>query len=152
MFYEIITNQALVVPVSAWTIAQLTKMSIALLQGKGLDFRYMVSSGGMPSAHSAVVTALATTVGMTQGIGSALFGATVILAMIVMYDAAGVRQSVSQQSVVLNRIVRELRLKHSITSLEADMRELIGHTPFQVIVGAVSGLALAWLWITIAAM
>ncbi|MEE8318701.1 MAG: divergent PAP2 family protein, partial [Dehalococcoidales bacterium] len=90
MFYEIITNQALVVPVSAWTIAQLTKMSIALLQGKGLDFRYMVSSGGMPSAHSAVVTALATTVGMTQGIGSALFGATVILAMIVMYDAAGV--------------------------------------------------------------
>ncbi len=152
MFYEIITNQALVVPVSAWTIAQLTKMSIALLQGKGLDFRYMVSSGGMPSAHSAVVTALATTVGMTQGIGSALFGATVILAMIVMYDAAGVRQSVSQQSVVLNRIVRELRLRHSITSLEADMRELIGHTPFQVIVGAVSGLALAWLWITIAAM
>lgn len=152
MFYEIITNQALVVPVSAWTIAQLTKMSIALLQGKGLDFRYMVSSGGMPSAHSAVVTALATTVGMTQGIGSALFGATVILAMIVMYDAAGVRQSVSQQSVVLNRIVRELRLRHSITSLEADMRELIGHTPFQVIIGAVSGLALAWLWITIAAM
>ena len=152
MFYEIITNQALVVPVSAWTIAQLTKMSIALLQGKGLDFRYMVSSGGMPSAHSAVVTALATTVGMTQGIGSALFGATVILAMIVMYDAAGVRQSVSQQSVVLNRIVRELRLRHSITSLEADMRELIGHTPFQVIVGAVSGFVLAWLWITIAAM
>ncbi len=152
MFYEIITNQALMVPVSAWTIAQLTKMSIALMQGKGLDFRYMVSSGGMPSAHSAVVTALATTVGMTQGIGSALFGATVILAMIVMYDAAGVRQSVSQQSVVLNRIVRELRLRHSITSLEADMRELIGHTPFQVIVGAVSGLVLAWLWITIAAM
>lgn len=152
MFYEIITNQALMIPVSAWTIAQLTKMSIALMQGKGLDFRYMVSSGGMPSAHSAVVTALATTVGMTQGIGSALFGATVILAMIVMYDAAGVRQSVSQQSVVLNRIVRELRLRHSITSLEADMRELIGHTPFQVIVGAVSGLVLAWLWITIAAM
>ena len=152
MFYEIITNQALMIPVSAWTIAQLTKMSIALMQGKGLDFRYMVSSGGMPSAHSAVVTALATTVGMTQGIGSALFGATVILAMIVMYDAAGVRQAVSQQSVVLNRIVRELRLKHSITSLEADMRELIGHTPFQVIVGAVSGLVLAWLWVTIAGM
>ncbi len=152
MFYEVITNQALVIPISAWTIAQLTKMSVALLQGKGLDFRYMVSSGGMPSAHSAVVTALATTVGMTQGIGSAVFGVTVMLALIVMYDAAGVRQSVSQQSVVLNRIVRELRLRHSITSLEADMRELIGHTPFQVIVGAVSGFALAWLWITIAAM
>lgn len=152
MFYEVITNEALVIPISAWTIAQLTKMSVALLQGKGLDFRYMVSSGGMPSAHSAVVTSLATTVGMTQGFGSAVFGITVMLALIVMYDAAGVRQSVSQQSVVLNRIVRELRLKHSITSLEADVRELLGHTPFQVIVGAVSGFALAWLWITIAAM
>ncbi len=152
MFYEVITNEALVIPISAWAIAQLTKTSMALLRGKGLDFRYLVSSGGMPSAHSALVTALATTVGMTQGFGSAIFGATVILAMIVMYDAAGVRQSVSQQSVVLNRIVRELRLRHSITSLEADMRELIGHTPFQVIIGAVSGLALAWLWITIAAM
>lgn len=152
MFYEVITNEALVIPISAWAIAQLTKTSMALLRGKGLDFRYLVSSGGMPSAHSALVTALATTVGMTQGFGSAIFGATVILAMIVMYDAAGVRQSVSQQSVVLNRIVRELRLRHSIISLEADMRELIGHTPFQVIVGAVSGFALAWLWITIAAM
>jgi hypothetical protein len=152
MFYEVITNEALVIPISAWAIAQLTKTSIALLQGKGLDFRYLVSSGGMPSAHSALVTSLATTVGMTQGFGSTVFGITVILALIVMYDAAGVRQSVSQQSVVLNRIVRELRLRHSITSLEADMRELLGHTPFQVIVGAVSGFALAWLWITIAAM
>ena len=152
MFYEVITNEALVIPISAWAIAQLTKTSIALLQGKGLDFRYLVSSGGMPSAHSALVTSLATTVGMTQGFGSAVFGIAVILAMIVMYDAAGVRQSVSQQSVVLNRIVRELRLRHSITNLEADMRELLGHTPFQVIVGAFSGFALAWLWITIAAM
>ncbi len=152
MFYEVITNEALVIPISAWAIAQLTKTSIALLQGKGLDFRYLVSSGGMPSAHSALVTSLATTVGMTQGFGSAVFGITVILALIVMYDAAGVRQSVSQQSVVLNRIVRELRLRHSITNLEADMRELLGHTPFQVIVGAFSGFALAWLWITIAAM
>ncbi|MCH8863895.1 MAG: divergent PAP2 family protein [Chloroflexi bacterium] len=152
MFYEVITNEALVIPISAWAIAQLTKTSIALLQGKGLDFRYLVSSGGMPSAHSALVTSLATTVGMTQGFGSTVFGITVILALIVMYDAAGVRQSVSQQSVVLNRIVRELRLRHSITNLEADMRELLGHTPFQVIVGAFSGFALAWLWITIAAM
>lgn len=152
MFYEVITNEALVIPISAWAIAQLTKTAIALLQGKGLDFRYLVSSGGMPSAHSALVTSLATTVGMTQGFGSTVFGITVILALIVMYDAAGVRQSVSQQSVVLNRIVRELRLRHSITNLEADMRELLGHTPFQVIVGAFSGFALAWLWITIAAM
>ncbi len=151
MLYEFITNEVLVIPVCAWALAQLTKTVVALLQGKGLDFRYLVRSGGMPSAHSAVVTALATTTAMTAGFGSAAFGVSVILALIVMYDAAGVRQSVSQQSVVLNRIVRELRLRQSLTSLEADMREFLGHTPFQVIVGAISGFALAWLWTTFAA-
>jgi len=151
MFYEIITNKVVVVPICAWAIAQLLKTSVALLQGKGLDFRYLVGSGGMPSAHSAVVTALATTIGMIQGFGSAVFGIAVILAVVVMYDAAGVRQSVSNQSVVLNRIVHELRLRQPITRLEADMRELIGHTPFQVIVGAALGIAVAWLWIIIAA-
>lgn len=148
MLYELIINEVLVIPLCAWALAQLTKTVVALLQGKGLDFRYLVRSGGMPSAHSAVVTALATTTAMTQGFGSAAFGVSVILALIVMYDAAGVRQSVSQQSVVLNRIVRELRLRQPITRLEADMREFLGHTPFQVIVGAASGFALAWLWIT----
>ncbi len=152
MFYEIITNKVLVIPLCAWAVAQLIKTFVALLQGKGLDFRYLVSSGGMPSAHSAVVTALATAVGMIQGFGSAVFGIAVILAVVVMYDAAGVRQSVSHQSVVLNHIVHELRLKHPLTSLEADIRELIGHTPFQVIVGAALGIAIAWLWITIAAI
>lgn len=151
MFYEIITNKVVVVPICAWAIAQLLKTSVALLQGKGLDFRYLVGSGGMPSAHSAVVTALATTIGMIQGFGSAVFGIAVILAVVVMYDAAGVRQSVSNQSVVLNRIVHELRLRQPITRLEADMRELLGHTPFQVIVGAALGIAVAWLWIIIAA-
>lgn len=148
MLYELIINEVLVIPLCAWALAQLTKTVVALLQGKGLDFRYLVRSGGMPSAHSAVVAALATTTAMTQGFGSAAFGVSVILALIVMYDAAGVRQSVSQQSVVLNRIVRELRLRQPITRLEADMREFLGHTPFQVIVGAASGFALAWLWIT----
>ena len=152
MLYEIITNKVLVIPICAWAIAQLTKTLVALLQGKGLDFRYFVSSGGMPSSHSAIVTALATAVGMIQGFGSAVFGITVILALVVMYDAAGVRQSVSQQSVVLNRIVRELRRGHPISAWQADLRELIGHTPFQVIVGAALGIAVAWLWITVAAM
>ena len=152
MLYEIITNKVLVIPICAWAIAQLAKTLVVLLRGKGLDLRYLVSSGGMPSAHSAVVTALATAVGMIQGFGSAVFGIAVILALVVMYDAAGVRQSVSRQSTVLNRIIHELRLRQPITRLEADLRELIGHTPFQVIVGAALGIAVAWLWITVAAM
>ena len=152
MLHEITTNMALVVPICAWAVAQLAKIFTSLLQGKGLDLRYLSGSGGMPSAHSAFVTALATSVAMIQGLGSVAFGITVILALVVMYDAAGVRQSVSQQSTVLNRVVEELRLRRPMAELGSDLRELVGHTPFQVITGAALGIAVAWLWITIAAM
>ncbi len=152
MLYEIITNKILVIPISAWAVAQMAKTLVALLRGKGLDLRYLVSSGGMPSAHSAVVTALATAVGMIQGFGSVTFGIAVILAVVVMYDAAGVRQSVSRQSAVLNRIIHEIRLRYPLTRLEADIRELIGHTPFQVIIGAALGITIAWAWITLTAL
>ena len=103
----------------------------------------------MPSSHSAVVCALATGVAMTQGLSSIAFAITAILAIVTMYDAAGVRQSVGQQSVVLNRLVQEFRLRRPIAELEHDLREFIGHTPFQVIVGAILGILIAWLWLTI---
>ena len=148
---EIFTNKVLIIPIVSWFITQLSKMFIELVRGQGLDFRYLVSSGGMPSAHSAVVTALATSVGMIYGFNSAIFGIAVILALVVMYDAAGVRQSVSKQSIVLNHIVRELREKQPhLDILKAELRELIGHTPFQVIIGASIGIGVAWLWITVA--
>jgi hypothetical protein len=107
----------------------------------------MVSSGGMPSAHSAVVSSLATSIAMIEGFQSTAFGFAVIIAMIVMYDSAGVRQSVSQQSMVLNRIVGELKLHRPLFTLEADLRELVGHTPFQVIAGSALGIAVAWVWL-----
>ena len=109
---EITTNKVLIIPIIAWFITQLVKMVLELLKGNGLDFRYLVSSGGMPSSHSAIVSALATSVGMIYGFGSAVFGIATVLALVVMYDAAGVRQSVSKQSIVLNDIVSELRDKH----------------------------------------
>ncbi|MFC1846538.1 divergent PAP2 family protein [Chloroflexota bacterium] len=149
MIIEIFTNKILIIPVCAWAFAQILKTLIALFQGKGLDFRYLFSSGGMPSSHSVIVTALATTAGMVEGFDSAGFAVAAILAFIVLYDAAGVRQAVSQQAIVLNRIVREIRLKEPLTKIEADLRELIGHTPFQVIVGASLGIIFAWLWLTI---
>ncbi len=125
------------------------KVFVILVREKRLDLRYFVTAGGMPSAHSAIVCALATALAMTQGVGSAAFSIAVVLALIVTYDAAGVRQSVSQQSVVLNRIVREFRFRRPIAEVERDLREFIGHTPFQVIVGAVLGVLVAWLWLTI---
>ena len=149
MFHDLITNWALVIPASCWLLAQTIKTVVALAQGKGLDLSTMVGSGGMPSAHSAVVTALATTLGVTQGVASAAFAIAVILALIVMYDAANIRQSVSRQSVLINRIVRELRLRQPRIAIEADLRELVGHTPFQVIIGGALGIAVSATWLAL---
>ena len=144
-------NNVVIVSVCAWALAQLIKVLIGLIRKRQIDLRYFVSSGGMPSAHSATVSALATAVAMVEGISSVAFGISVILAVIVMYDAAGVRQSVGRQSVVLNRIIAELRDRRPIAELEHNLRVFIGHTPFQVIVGSAMGIIVAWLWFTFAA-
>jgi uncharacterized protein len=152
MLFDLITNWVLIIPLCAWVIAQLIKVLIALMQGKGLDLSNFVNSGGMPSSHSAMVSALATAVGMTNGFDSTFFAISVVLASIVMYDAAGVRQSVGQQSVVLNRIILELKRRQPLVKIEADIRELMGHTPFEVVAGGALGIALAWLWLFIAGL
>jgi hypothetical protein len=152
MLHDLITNWVLIIALCAWMLAQLVKLLVALVQGKGLDLSFFISSGGMPSAHSAMVCALATAVGMKDGFGSAYFAITVILALVVTYDAAGVRQSVGQQSVVLNRIILELKRKEPMIKIEADLRELMGHTPFEVYIGAALGIGMAWLWIFLAGL
>ena len=111
------------------------KVFVILVRDKRLDLRYFVTSGGMPSAHSAIVCALATAVAMTHGIGSVTFGIAVVLALIVTYDSAGVRQSVSQQSVVLNRIVQELRFKRPIAEVERDCGSSSGIPHFRSLSG-----------------
>ena len=144
-------NNIIIASVCAWALAQFVKVLIGLIRKRQIDLRYFVSSGGMPSAHSATVSALATGVAMVEGIGSVVFGISVILAVIVMYDAAGVRQSVGRQSIILNRIIAELRDRRPIAELEHNLRVFIGHTPFQVIVGSAMGIILAWLWFTFVA-
>ncbi len=150
VLYELITNKVLIIPICSWAITQLLKVIVVLIQKKQLDLRYLVISGGMPSSHSAFVTALATAVALIEGLGSVAFGISAILALVVMYDAAGIRQSVGKQSVVLNRIIRELRLRRPMTEVERDLKEFVGHTSFQVIVGGLLGVFVAWLWLIIA--
>jgi acid phosphatase family membrane protein YuiD len=142
-------NKVILISVCAWAVAQILKVFVILIQERRLDLSYFVASGGMPSAHSAMVCALATAVAMIEGLNSVAFAITMILALIVMYDAAGVRRAVSRQSSVLNRIVKEFRIKRSRGEMERDLRELIGHTPFQVIIGAALGILIAWLWLTV---
>ena len=149
MLYEIIANKILMVSFCAWAVAQLVKVLISLVREKRLNLRYMVGSGGVLSAHSTIVCALATSVAMTMGLGSVAFGIVAILALVVMYDATVERQEVGQQSVILNRIIQELRFRRPMAELERDLREFIGHSPFQVFAGASLGIFIAWLWLTI---
>lgn len=149
--YDVITNLALVIPISAWAIAQLIKVFVVLARDKRFDWWFLVRSGGMPSAHTALVCALATAVAMMLGLNSVAFAIAAILAMVVMYDAAGVRQAVGRQSRILNRIMKELREKRPRDEVERDLREFIGHTQFQVIAGAILGILIAWVWVTISA-
>jgi uncharacterized protein len=140
-------NQVLIISVCTWAITQALKVIVILVQEKRIAWNYFITSGGMPSAHSATVCSLATSIAMTVGIGSIYFAIAAILAVIVMYDAAGVRQSVGEHSIVLNRIIKEIGAKKF--DFEKDMREIVGHTPFQVIVGAIIGILIAWIWVTI---
>ena len=149
MFIEIITNKVLILPICSWAIAQIMKVIIIFLWKKRLDLRFLVSSGGMPSSHSALVTALATSVAMIEGLGSVAFGISAIFALIVIYDAAGVRRSVGQQAKILNRIMRELRDHRPVTELGHDLREFVGHTQLQVIIGGLLGTTVAWSWLVV---
>ena len=146
---DLLTNKVLIIAACAWALAQLIKSLVDLVRARQFDFGFLVSSGGMPSSHSAMVSALATSIALTDGFGSPIFAVSAILAMVVMYDAAGVRWAVSQQASILNRIVRELRMRRPMGEVERDLRELIGHTPYQVIAGAALGIAMAWTWLTV---
>jgi len=136
----------IIISACAWAIAQLLKVIIILIQERRLAWEFLVNSGGMPSSHSSTVCALATGVGVLVGVDSVAFAISGVLAVIVMYDAAGVRQSVGQHSALLNRIVKEIRLKAKF-ELEKELREFIGHTPSQVMVGALLGICIAAIWI-----
>lgn len=141
---EILSNETLLVPIFCWAVAQISKVLYHLLAGNGLDLSLLVSAGGMPSSHSTFVCSLATAVAIREGFGSSAFAICAVLATVVMYDAAGVRRATSVQARLLNQMLDELFRGQPIS--EKHVREFIGHTPFEVIVGAALGVVLTWLW------
>ncbi|MGB5973477.1 MAG: divergent PAP2 family protein [Nodosilinea sp.] len=141
---DILDNHVLIVALIACLAAQVLKALIELVRHRKLNLRVMVGTGGMPSAHSALVTALACGVGQTLGWASPLFAATSVFSIIVMYDAAGVRQAAGKQAKVLNQIIDELFQEKPEIS-EDRLKELLGHTPFQVIVGSILGVMISYL-------
>jgi acid phosphatase family membrane protein YuiD len=142
----VIYNPYVVVPLAAWAVAQVSKFAIAAIKGK-IDFRYLYASGGMPSVHSAVVCSLAATALLVDGAASHLFGFTVIFAAIVMYDSYGVRRASGEQGMLLNMIVENLdRNRFRFDVPPPRLREILGHKPREVAVGALLGIALACLF------
>jgi hypothetical protein len=147
MIIDLLTNGALLTAAIAWAVAQITKTIIVLIKARSFQPRYLFTSGGMPSAHSAAVSALATYIAFRSGTGSVIFAVSVVFALVVMYDATDVRQSVGQQAVIINRIVEEIKLGRPMVELTGDLRELIGHTPFQVFAGAAVGIFVSAVWL-----
>ena len=129
-------NEPLLAAILAWFIAQIAKLVAQLIKTRTFELEIMLASGGMPSSHSSTVVALATVIGRIEGIGSSLFALAVIFAVIVMYDATGVRQAVGFQARLLNDYFKGIKHETPI------LNELVGHTPFQVIVGALLGLVI----------
>jgi uncharacterized protein len=138
IFHGIIQNRVIITALVGWFIAQSLKFVTVLIDKKRIDFKYFVSTGGMPSSHSAFVMSLAVAVGFDSGWDSALFGLAMAFAIVVMYDASGVRQAAGRQAEVLNIIVEDMFKTHKIA--EKRLRELLGHTPIEVMAGAALGI------------
>jgi acid phosphatase family membrane protein YuiD len=134
----------LLIPLGAFWVAQVIKIAVSSYHAKKFDHSLLFSTGGMPSSHTSTVCALATTLGLSYGVTSPVFAIAGVFAMIVMVDAMGVRQTVSNQSDVLNQIIDELFKDHP--EFDQRLREFIGHTRIEVIIGAFLGIGLAWWW------
>jgi acid phosphatase family membrane protein YuiD len=140
----IFENTILISAVTAWLVAQVLKVIINFAIHRTFDLGFLLSSGGFPSSHSATVSALALGIGKYYGWNSPIFAVAAVFAMVVMYDAAGVRRAAGKQAEVINQIVDGLY--HQMTHLSQErLKELIGHTPFEVFAGAIVGIIIG-LW------
>lgn len=137
---DLFTNPFLLTGVSSWFVAQVIKTILHCIIYKKLDFERLVGDGGMPSGHSATVASLATICGLTFGLQSVEFAITAILAIIVCHDATGVRRETGRHAEVLNELLQSLE-----TGKPVDLKELVGHTPLQVVMGILIGIGNAFL-------
>ncbi len=138
----IFRNDIIIIALITWVLNQSLKLILFYITEKKWDIRRFVGAGGMPSTHSALSVCVATTIGLKEGWDSPLFALAIVLAFIIMADAAGVRRETGKQAKVLNKMIleffKEIKLK------DRHLKELVGHTPFEVIVGAFIGIIMAW--------
>ena len=140
---EILNNRIIQGGFLAWAIAQALKVILTLIISKKFDSTRMWGSGGMPSSHSSTTCALMMMIGFSEGFDSAVFALAFAFSAIVMYDAAGVRRSTGKNAAVLNRLIDDLYKDGSFH--EEHLKELVGHTPIQVLAGAMLGIIIGTL-------
>ena len=144
---DFLNNRILIAALVAWAIAQAIKAILYTIVNREFKFERLVGSGGMPSSHAATVCALTTAVAMQFGLGSFEFAISFVLSSVVLHDARGVRQEAGKQAVTITAIVDHLLKEGKILELPNwELKELIGHTPLQVLIGSIMGICIG-LWL-----
>ena len=140
-FYEIQQNYAFWIALAAWFSAQALKILFEFLRTRKLKLSLLMASGGMPSSHSSISAAVTTAIGLEEGFGSPLFALGAIVTMVVMYDASGVRRAAGNHAKAINDLLAHL--ENSGINLDRKLKEMLGHTPVEVLAGALLGITLA---------
>ncbi len=140
---DIFRNKILMITVSAYFVAQMIKVVLGVIRERRFNFKWFIGTGGMPSSHAAGAAALAMACGLQEGFDSVFFALAVVFAMVTMFDAQGVRRSAGQQAVILNQIIDDMYWKWKFEPVK--LMELLGHTPFQVLMGALLGALLSFI-------
>ncbi len=133
-----IQNKYIYIPILLWFFIQSYKVIYDLITTKKLNFKRIIGAGGMPSSHSAIVTSITALIGKYEGVDTPIFALSLIVALVVMYDACGVRRAAGKQAALLNKIVDTPGL--TTVQVSEKLVEVLGHTPVQVFVGALIGI------------
>ncbi|MFY9402573.1 MAG: divergent PAP2 family protein [Candidatus Omnitrophota bacterium] len=140
---QIFHNKIFMTTIAAWLITQSIKVFIGVVTQRKFDFRWFIGTGGMPSSHTSGASCLATAMGFEYGFNSPYFALAAAFAIVVMFDAQGVRRATGKQASILNKITEDIYWRGRVP--EARLRELIGHTPVEVIAGFIIGVLIAFI-------
>ena len=135
--------EAIISGILATVVAQILKFFVFTVRTRKIDFKILTTTGGMPSSHSAGVIALSTTIGLIEGFESLIFAVALGFSFVVMYDATGIRRAAGKTAACLNKIMEDF-YKHNIQTLGGKLKELLGHTPLEVIIGGIFGAVFAY--------
>lgn len=140
---NIFSNFSLIAAVAAWALAQIIKVPLTSWKTKQWDWTLLLRAGGMPSSHSALVAGVAHSIGLSMGYGSPMFALAFVLAMIVIYDATGIRRQAGKHARIINKMITDLATGHPLK--QEELREVLGHTPLEALGGTLLGIGIAQL-------